>query len=343
VIGERHTIFPVIEALIARYRLVLGVPLGAAVLTSAAVLLMAPTYSSTASFVPESRAGTRLPAELAGLASQLGLNLGAEASRSPAFYADLLRSRAVLGAVLDARIPAPGAVASDSVTVYQLYHVEGATPARRLEEGLKALRNRITVAVDQRTGVVRFAVDARSATAARDVAQLLLDRLTDFNLNSRQSTARERRAFIEGRVGATERELRAAEEDLRTFYERNRQWEASPQLRFEEQRLSRQVAVQQELYLTLRRQYEVARVDEVNNTPVLTLLDRPSVPGRRVRPRRTATVIVVTLVAGILAAAAAILLQSHNDLIASGDPEYARLHGRVRHLFRRSPAGLSGA
>src|SRR5439155_23701625 len=109
---ERGTLFPLLEALISRYRMVVGLPLAAAVLTSVLVLLMSPSYASTASFVPENPLQSRLPSSLAGIASQFGLNLGEEASRSPAFYADLIRSREILGEVLAAKIP--GAQSTDS-------------------------------------------------------------------------------------------------------------------------------------------------------------------------------------------------------------------------------------
>ena len=332
---ERRTIFPLLEALARRYRLVLGAPLAAAALTSVVVLLMRPSYAATASFVPENPTESRLPSGLAGLASQFGVNLGAEASRSPAFYADLLRSRQILSDVLGAKIA--DTQAGDSTTIYALYRITGSTAERRLDEGVKALRNRITVAVDQRTNVVRVTVEAPYPVAARDVLQLLLDRLADFNVHTRQSTAGERRKFIEGRVATAEQQLRTAEEALRAFYERNRQWQTSPQLRFQEQELNRQVAVQQELYLTLRREYEAARIEEVNNTPVLTLIDHPAVPGERIRPRRTITVIVLTLIAGLLAATIAIVLQNHEDLLASGEPEYLQFHHRLAELLTRLP------
>jgi uncharacterized protein involved in exopolysaccharide biosynthesis len=223
------------------------------------------------------------------------------------------------------------------MTVYGLYRITGSTPERRLDEGIKALRTRITLAVDQRTDVVRVTVEAPHPVAARDVLQLLLDHLADFNVHTRQSTAGERRKFIEGRVTASEQQLRTAEDSLRSFYERNHQWQSSPQLRFEEQRLNRQVAVQQELYLNLRREHETARIEEVNNTPVLTIIDHPAVPGRRIRPQRTMTVMLVTIVVAILASALAIMLQHHHDLLASGDPEYLRFHQRVMEFLGRSP------
>jgi uncharacterized protein involved in exopolysaccharide biosynthesis len=337
VASESRTIFPILETLTVRYRFVLGVPFIAAVVTSVIVLLMTPAYTSTASFVPESSPGVQVPAGLAGVASQFGVSLGGQASRSPAFYASLLRSREVLASVLTARIGR----GQDSMTVFDLYHIQGSSPAQQLEEGIKALQNQMGVTVDQRTDVVRVRLEAPDPLAARDVLQLLLDRLAVFNLDTRQSSAAERRRFIEGRVTNAEQHLRTAEEALRTFYERNRQWQSSPKLRFEEQRLNRQVNVQQDLYLTLRREYETARIEEVNNTPVLTIIDHPSVPGMRSRPRRTMTVLLVTAVAAIIAAVLAILRQQHLDLLAAGDPEYVRFHKRLITLFRKPDSGLA--
>ena len=203
---------------------------------------------------------------------------------------------------------------------------------------MRTLRNHITVAVVQRTDVVYMEVAARNPTAARDVTRILLQQLDAFNLDTRQSIARNRRQFIEGRVAAASHDLESAEDVLRRFYERNRQLQGSPQLHFEEQRLTRQVSVQQELYLTLRREYETARIEEVNNTPVITVIDEPQVPGRHIRPKRTMAVIVVALIAGLLACVLAIAIERHRDQLASGDPDYRRLLERLRN-FRPWPRG----
>ncbi len=331
--SEHRTVFALLDDIVAHPALVLGLPFGAAILTAAVVLVTPPTYASSASFVPENPSQSRLPAGLSGIASQFGISIGDEPSRSPNFYADLLRSRELLGATLAAKVPDPQR-RTDSITVYNLYKVKGRTAELRLDEGVRALRNQITVAVDARTDVVHLDVASRYPTAARDVARLLLQHLSAFNLDTRQSIARNRRQFIEGRVAAAEHDLATAEDALRSFYERNRQWQSSPQLRFEEQRLTRQVSVQQELYLTLRREYEAARIEEVNNTPVLTVIDEPQVPGRRIRPRRTLTVLAVTLILGLLACVLAIAIERHRALLGSGDPEYKRLQERLRNLGR---------
>jgi len=215
---EHRTIYPALGALVTRYRLVIGAPFVAAALTAIMVLVMRPTFISTTSFVPENSPTSQLPAGLLGAAAQFGLNLNMQASRSPSFYADVIRSRAILTQILTARIPSrPGA--ADSGTVSDLYRVRGATPEIRLEEGVKELRKRVDAEVDPRTDVVHVGVEGPSAQIAHDVATLLLARLTDFNLTVRQSTGRHRREFVEGRVGQAEMDLRNAEDQLRSFLE----------------------------------------------------------------------------------------------------------------------------
>src|SRR5258705_325899 len=163
---DRRTVFPVLEAIIQRRRLVIGLPLAAAALAAIAVLLMPSSYAASASFVAEAASSSNLPPGLTGLASQFGVSLGTEPSRSPAFFADLLRSREILGGLLASKIISPR---GDSLTVYDVYRVSASTPERKLDEGIKKLRNILNVAVDQRTNIVHVTVEAPSAVGARDI------------------------------------------------------------------------------------------------------------------------------------------------------------------------------
>jgi uncharacterized protein involved in exopolysaccharide biosynthesis len=106
-----------------------------------------------------------------------------------------------------------------------------------------------------------------------------------FNKEQRVSRAQALRAFLEGRVLTAQAELGAAENALRAFYEKNRSWQNSPGLVVDERRLRRQVETVSDLYLSLRREYESARIDEVNTTPVITIVDRAVPPQRPYWPR----------------------------------------------------------
>lgn len=289
---------------LARHRRAsVGFPLLVALLTGVASLLVSPTYTATTSFVPETNPQSRLPSGLAGLANQFGISLGSEASRSPKFYAEVLRSRDLMERVLLNNYVDPRQdqhAAKDSATLLDILGVTGPDSSRRLDRGIRKLDGMIAVRVNDQTSIVSLSVDAHYPPLAAAVANRFVEYLNAFNAQHRQSQAREQRKFVEQRLADGERELRGAEEDLRTFYERNRSWQQSPQLTFEEGRLRRQVEIRQELYLTLKREYETARIQEVNDTPVITVIDAATPPARKSKPKRGLLVITALVLGAML-------------------------------------------
>jgi uncharacterized protein involved in exopolysaccharide biosynthesis len=61
--------------------------------------------------------------------------------------------------------------------------------------------------------------------------------------------------------------------------------------------LSRQLAMQEEIYETLTKQYELAKVEEAKEIPVIKVLDEPQVPERKSSPHRSIIVILGVIVA----------------------------------------------
>src|SRR6185436_7681574 len=70
------------------------------------------------------------------------------------------------------------------------------------------------------------------------------------------------------------------------FRERNVRFGNSARLAIEEGRLSRAVRQQEEIYLTLQRQGELARLEERKDVPVLSVLDPAVPPVKRDWPKR---------------------------------------------------------
>jgi len=289
----------------ARHRRVtIGLPLLLAVLTGIVSLLVPPTYTATTTFVPEAspQAG-RLSAGLAGLASQFGVSVGGDASKSPKFYAQVLRSRELMEHVLLSKYLDPRShhtALTDSATLLSVLGVNGRDSADSLARAISKLGGLLEVNVNSSTNIVSLSVDAHNPGLAAAVANRFVDYLNAFNTQHRQSQAREERRFVEERLADGERGLRSAEEDLRTFYERNRSWQQAPQLTFEEGRLRRQVEIRQEVYLTLNREYETARMQEVNDTPVITVIDAATPPVRKSRPKRTLLVAIALVLGGMV-------------------------------------------
>jgi uncharacterized protein involved in exopolysaccharide biosynthesis len=301
-------------------------------------------YTAFTTFVPETSGEEfGIPSGLAGIASQFGVAVPASAN-SPKFYADVLASRTVSDEVMLARFSDPRTDAlGDSATLLDLLKVKGEGERGRLEEGRKKLDRAIAVQVDNETSIVSVSVKTRHPELSADVANLFIDLLNHFNLETRQSNAHERRRFIEERMVEVERELRSAESDMKGFLERNRQFRGSPDLAFQYERLQRQVTMKQEVVTTLRRQYEEARIQEVDDTPVITVIDRAVVPDHRSSPRRTLSVLVAFALGGVLGVAGAFTGEFRERARVRQEREYRELSSRwaairaeLASLFSRS-------
>jgi len=131
-----------------------------------------------------------------------------------------------------------------------------------------------------KSGLVTVSVRAESAELSQQIASRVLQLLNRFNLDRRRSQAAEERRFVEGRVGEVKSELRLAEDRLQYFLQANRDYGNSPSLRFQQERLAADVALQRQLFTTLTQSYEQAKIEEVRDTPVITVVELPEVPAR---------------------------------------------------------------
>lgn len=309
----------VLAVLIRERRWILGTT---AILVGAAGafgLLRDRQYTSASAFIAQSKRG---PA-LSGLAAQFGITMaGAEASQGPQFYADFVRSRQMFGAAADARYPdTQGQMHGLGV----LLGVEQGDSILTREAVIADLGRRVAATVNSRTGVVRLTTRLPSAELARAINAMLLGLLNDFNLRTRQSQASAERAFTEGRLAEARQELRAAEDEFQTFLQRNRDYRSSPSLAFTADRLQRAVSGRQQIVSTLAESYEQARIEEVRDTPSITVVERPEAP---VRPdsRRLVPLLLLAFVGGVAAGGIGVLARtSIGRLVRSEDPAAVEL------------------
>lgn len=261
---------------IMRHRaLVLGVSALAFALVVTRLLVAPRVYTTESSFVSQS---DNAMSSFSGLAAEFGVALPiGEPGRSPEFYASLITSRQILGAVVDTPFVLPDI---GSVMLVDFYESSGETPALRRDEAILELEGDLETAVDATSGTVGVKVTVADAVLALKINERLLDLVNQFNLHTRQSQAAMERRFTEGRLEEVQRELRAAEDRQEAFLQRNRDYQNSPQLLFQFERLEREVSLRQQLYTVLAESFERAKIDEVRDTPVITVVERPELPAR---------------------------------------------------------------
>ena len=271
--------FDLVLLMLRNGSLVLGLPVLLMVLVAVVTLLLGREYTATGSFAPQAASSSL--ARFAGVAAQLGVAIPtSQANESPDFYADLLRSRHLLGELVESRYAMPGG--SDSVTgrLVDLYGFKSGDSASREDKAIRRLDRHLSVSVASKTGVVTFQVTTWSPQLSKEVADRALEVLNQFNLERRQSRAGAERRFVEQRLHDAQGDLREAEDRLQGWLQENRDYKSSPRLVFEFQRLQNEVTLKETLVNTLAQSFEQARIDEVRDTPVLTVVEDPVIPTR---------------------------------------------------------------
>ena len=341
-----------LAATLLRWRTTAVVAAAVLLLAALAVVIVPPAYRSKASFVANGTGGLKLPGSLSGLggtgglvglASQLGVTPGADPSESPAFYEQLIRSRELLTRLVDSKFADPRTEApADSAKLVDLLKVREKDPRRRTEVAIKKASRAIKVEVDLKTNLVRLSVDAQWPELSAAVANRVVDLVNAFNLEQRLTRARAKREFVQGRLDDAQRELSGAEWRLRDFYEVNRQWRTSPNLTFTEGQLSRQVDLASDMYLSLRREFESARISEVNETPVVTVVDSAVAPRKAQWPQYPLVFVTACLVGVILGTLAAAIAALRADWARRHPEDASELRRARRQVARELRDSLPG-
>lgn len=286
-----------LSSFLRRHRRLLGACLGTGIILGIIAAFAWPRrYTTSASFMPQ---GQNRLSSLASLASQFGVSVPvADAGRSPAFYATLMVSKNLLVNVVQRRFTLQG---SGPVSLIDYVHASGDNPAQRIESAADKLSKKVVVSIDQKSGLVRLQVTMRDAVMSRDVARALLAEVDSFNLKSRQSQASQERQFAERRLADAQAEKRQAEDEVQAFLQRNRDFRSSPQLSFTYDRLTDNLSLRQSLYTSIAQTFEQARIEEVRDTPVITVVETPMLPARP-DPRPFGRAIAIGILLSLVAA-----------------------------------------
>ena len=239
-------------------------------------LLSTRKFASRAIFAPQV-ANDQVASGLALAASQFGIRVTGTGSGWPAaIYVELLNSRGLLEPI-----------AKDTVTVIEegnrrvaimdLLKIDAPTPAQRVETTVRRLRTMIVPTEVKRLGAVQLTVTTSWPSVSYALADRLIASVNKFNTQTRQSQASAERQFVQGRAREAEIALRDAEDRMQSFLQRNR-IVASPDLTFERDRLQREISLRQQAYTSLLQSQEEARIREVRDTPVITILEKPALP-----------------------------------------------------------------
>lgn len=275
-----------------------GIPLAIAALTVTVILLLPLKYTTVVSFTP-APSDTPLSA-IASLAGQVGVNLGADPTVTPDYYASVLTTRALLQPIVEGRYTVQDGDSARTATYIQFLEIDKGDSGKTVEEAIKTLRETtLDVAIDRRSGIVAISAQTEWPELSLEIARRLLESLDRFNFESRQRQSVAERDFLGQRLDTARAELTAAEDRLVQFYEKNRSFQSDPALVAVQDRLQRDITLKTNVYSIVMQSFEQARMAAVNNTPSLLIVQQPQLALRFDR-RNIALKAAAAFVAGFL-------------------------------------------
>jgi uncharacterized protein involved in exopolysaccharide biosynthesis len=318
-----------------------GVTVGVAALLITWAALRPLPYAAESRFMPAVAQGKDLSG-LRGFAGQLGLDLSTmDSGESLEFYAELVKSPDLLQTLVLTEFDVKEEGVNRRARLVDLLGVKGSSEQDRTRKTVRLLQNEmVSVSLHKQAGLVKITTLARQSSVAAGMNRRLLELVAEFNQVKRQSQAGAERRFAHTRLTEAKKELDQAEGRLRAFMERNRQIQ-SPQLVLEQGRLERQISMVQQVYTSLAQAYEEARINEVRNTPIITVIEQPERLVERTN-RRLPLFVVAGLLLGFTVALVFVAALTALETQMSGEARYPEI-GKVYGALRRKLPGRHAA
>ena len=331
---EEISLIEIANALIRWRRTILALALLGAGLGLAVGMLKAREYTSTATFVPQAASEQSSSVGLALAASQFGIRVAGGGSGWPAAtYVELLNSRGLLEPIArDTLLVVEEG--NRRVAVMDLLTIEGATQAQRVEKTIRKLRTILAATEVKKLGAVQLTLTTQWPSVSLALTNRLLSAVNRFNTQTRQSQATAERQFVEGQSRDAERALREAENRMQAFLQRNRVV-VSPELVFDRDRMQREITLRQQSYASLLQSHEEARIREVRDTPVITVLESPALAAMGESRHSLAKAAMGGIVGVLIALLLKAIEAARNSSSQSAREFFRTLDDAMPRLFRR--------
>jgi uncharacterized protein involved in exopolysaccharide biosynthesis len=266
------------------------------------------------------------------IAAQFGVAAPSSSQVDPVdFYVQLLDTRALLTQVIHSRYRTDD---NRQVPYAAAFGIQGNTPSQTDQRAVSDLRKRIGASSNSVTSTITLSVTARSGLLAEQVARAIVTAINDFNVQRRQSSARNERRFAEDRLVQARAELRASQDELEQYAISNKAFSQSASQQFHTQRLQAEIDIRQRLVAMLEQAFEQAKLDEVRDTPVITEIDSPE--GSATRKLSLPVMAAIGAVLGLVGGFAIALIVTLGSLQRYRYPvEWAEMKERLPALPRR--------
>ena len=306
------------EGLIAYFRilfrrksLVLGVAVLFAAVAGTISLFLPASYTTTAILYPAKQNEPQGLSSLLNLSEKVGLG-GMQAKDPIDILTDIVKTNTFLKGIAAKKFTSTRL--GGPANLMEIFRIKGETPELKNFYLIKSLKKKINFSTDKRSGVLYIDVTTPEPMLCKDLADTLILDLNNYYRNLVSSKKSSYREFLEQRVKEAEATLRESENQLRGFKEKNIMSTNSPEIMLLQLRYQRNIRIDEELFLTLRKEFEMAKLEEHKDMPAVDVLDAPEVPLFKTAPQKRKIVTFFTFIGLVAGAALALGLEKRQEL-----------------------------
>ncbi len=277
--------------------------IAAALLAVGVSLLMTNIYTASTRILPPQQSqssASALLSQLGGLAGMAGSSLGIKNPND--LYVAMLKSRNIMERVVQ-RL--------DLQKVYEQETLNGAM----------STLGGSTVISSGKDGLITVEVSDKDPQLAANLANAFVEELDKLLQTYSLTDASQKRTFLEQQLRQTKNNLTNAELVL----------DKTPNTSLEYQDAVRNLKYQEAVWEILARQFEMAKMDEAKDFPLIQTLDKAVPPEKKSKPKRSLIVILATLAAFFLAVIGAFIREAMQR--AREQPEQSERLQELRRLF----------
>ena len=259
-------------------------------------------YTSTIVILPELGHKTTL-SRFGDLAALAGISVGEGASTE--VYENLLFSESVLKEAIYAKYNTEEYDSPVNIIEFFEEEEDEDLPKETREREVylltqKKLVSRMTSDLSRKTKILTFSVTMPESKLSAEVANNIVLALDNYLRTKTKTYAKEQRFYIEKRVTQLKDSLTIAENELKNFREKNRVVQQSPMLLLEQNRLIRNLEILNAVYTELMKQLEIAKIDEIKDTPILNIREMAKEPVKKAGPFRANILAIIILISVFL-------------------------------------------
>jgi LPS O-antigen subunit length determinant protein (WzzB/FepE family) len=302
-------------------------------------------YTSTVKMAPE-ETRTDITGNMSGLAAMAGIKLGMENSEvlSQALYPDIVKSVPFLAELLKIQVHTEKLKTGGSlynyiddelkttwwraVLVFPYKVIEkisqGKNSAtgqnmnpfnltRKQEDVLAVLSDRITMRIDEETGIITAGVELQDPVLAAVIADSLVTKLERFVIDYRTNKAKQDLDFALKIFEDSKQKYFETQKNYARYIDYNKNIVLESVL-IEQQKLQNEMDLAYSIYSDLARQVETARMKVQEQTPVISIIEPARVPARKSNTSKL-TIIILFGILGCMAGAVKVFYSGQDKIM----------------------------